>query len=183
MGLPRPLSIQVVIEALNDKLFMNQPTIILGIDPGLADTGWGVIECYQKNIKLLACGSIKTDSTTPLDERLATLVKELAMIIKKYQPTRAAIEKIFFFKNQKTIINVSQARGVVLLTLSQHQLPIDEYTPLQIKQTLTGYGNAVKKQVGTLVKLLLNLKEIPKPDDAADALACAITCARFYKLN
>jgi crossover junction endodeoxyribonuclease RuvC len=158
-------------------------TIILGIDPGLADTGWGVIVCDRRELKMLACGSIKTNKKNPTDERLATLAKELNVIIKKYQPDRAAIEKIFFFKNQKTIINVSEGRGVALLTLSQHNLPIDEYTPLQIKQTLTGYGAAEKKQVGTLVKLLLNLKEIPKPDDAADSLACAITAARFHNLN
>lgn len=158
-------------------------TTIIGIDPGIADTGWGVIECAQHNLKMIACGSIKTDKKDLTEDRLSKLANELNKIIKKHQPNLAAIEKIFFFKNQKTIINVSQARGVAVLTLNQNGLPINEYTPLQVKQTLTGYGAADKKQVGLLVKLLLKLKEVPKPDDVADALAIAITCSRFNNLN
>lgn len=150
--------------------------IILGIDPGIADTGWGVIEKQGQKITMLDCGSISTPAKTEFIERLNTLHQELSAIIKKYKPEAVSVEELFFCKNVKTALVVGQARGVVLMTIAQNNLPIFEFTPLQVKQALTSYGKADKKQVGAMVKVMLNLKSIPKPDDAADALAIAITC-------
>lgn len=150
--------------------------IILGIDPGTAAIGFGLIE-KDKKLSLIEYGCIKTQTDLTTAERLNKLHKELILIIKKYKPNTVAVEDIFFFKNLKTAIKVSQARGVVLLTAAEAGLPVFEYTPLQIKQATTSYGRAEKIQVQKMVKLLLNLKEIPKPDDAADALAIAICCA------
>lgn len=147
---------------------------ILGIDPGTATVGWGVVEEANGKLKSVAHGHI---STSPKDDpatRLKEIHNDLQEIIKKYQPDEASVEKLFFFKNQKTIIEVAQARGVILLTLSQKISTIGEYTPLQVKQALTGYGRAEKNQVQQMVKSILQLKEIPKPDDVADALALAI---------
>lgn len=153
--------------------------IILGIDPGIADTGWGVIKKQGQKIIMLACGSIKTPAKTEFINRLKTLHQELSSIIKKYQPDAVSVEELFFCKNVKTALAVGQARGVVLMTIAQNNLPIFEYTPLQVKQALTSYGKADKNQVGQMVKVMLNLKSVPKPDDAADALAIAITCCNF----
>jgi len=150
--------------------------IILGIDPGIADTGWGIIEKHGQKITMVDCGSIKTPAKTEFIKRLKTLHQELHDIIKKYKPDAVSVEELFFCKNVKTALVVGQARGVVLMTIAQNNLPIFEYTPLQVKQALTSYGKADKKQVGQMVKVMLNLKTIPKPDDAADALAIAITC-------
>jgi len=155
--------------------------IILGIDPGIADTGWGVIEKQGQKIIMLACGSIKTSAKTEFINRLKTLHQELSSIIKKYQPDAVSVEELFFCKNVKTALVVGQARGVVLMTIAQNNLPIFEYTPLQVKQALTSYGQADKNQVGQMVKVMLNLKSVPKPDDAADALAIAITCNNSTK--
>jgi len=150
--------------------------IILGIDPGTAATGYGVIK-KDNNLEMIDYGCIETTTDYSTAERLNILDKELSKIIKKYQPERIAIEDIFFFKNIKTAIKVSQARGVVLARAAKTKMQIIEYTPLQIKQAVTSYGRADKNQVQQMVKLLLNLKQIPKPDDAADALAAAICCA------
>jgi crossover junction endodeoxyribonuclease RuvC len=156
------------------KLFMSK--VILGIDPGLADTGFGVIEKMAGGkILCLGCGSIKTKAGLPMAERLEILNKELEKIIKKYRPILAAVEELFFQNNVKTAIAVGQARGVILLTCRKNKVPIVELTPLQVKQAVSGYGRADKMQVQKMVKLLLNLKEIPRPDDAADALAVAIS--------
>jgi len=155
--------------------------IILGIDPGIADTGWGVIKKQGQKIIMLACGSIKTPAKTEFINRLKTLHQELSSIIKKYQPDAVSVEELFFCKNVKTALVVGQARGVVLMTIAQNNLPIFEYTPLQVKQALTSYGQADKNQVGQMVKVMLNLKSVPKPDDAADALAIAITCNNSTK--
>ena len=155
------------------------PNIILGIDPGIADTGYGVIENTSGKLKCLAYGSIKTKAHETLSSRLLILNQELEKIILEYRPQRVAIEKLFFNKNVKTALIVGQARGVVMLTISKHNLPICEYTPSQIKQAVSSYGQADKKQVQKMVKLILNLEEIPRPDDAADALAAAI-CALNY---
>ncbi len=150
-------------------------TIILGIDPGIADTGYGVIEKDKKNnLVCITYGSIKTEANTKLADRLNILNKKLDKIIKKYRPEKIAVEELFFCKNIKTALIVGQARGVILLTAKQNNLPISEYTPLQVKQAVSTYGQASKKQVQNMVKLILNLKEIPRPDDAADALAVAI---------
>jgi len=155
--------------------------IILGIDPGIADTGWGVIEKQGQKIIMLDCGSIKTPAKTEFILRLKTLHQELSGIIKKYKPDAVSVEELFFCKNVKTALVVGQARGVVLMTIAQNNLPIFEFTPLQVKQALTSYGKADKKQVGAMVKVMLNLKTVPKPDDVADALAIAITCCNSVK--
>ena len=151
--------------------------IILGIDPGTATTGFGLIEKNKSNLKLLKYGCVKTSANLSTAERLDKLHKELSLLIKKSKPDIVAVEDIFFFKNLKTAIKVSQARGVILLTIAKSKIPIAEYTPLQIKQAVACYGRAEKIQVQKMVKILLGLKEIPKPDDAADALAVAICCA------
>lgn len=151
--------------------------IILGLDPGIADTGWGVIAKSGQKIKMVAGGSIKTSAKLDFIKRLEIIHKELISIIKKYQPETVAVEQLFFCKNVKTALLVGQARGVCLMTIAEHNLPIFEYTPLQVKQALTSYGKADKNQVGQMVRVLLGLKTVPKPDDAADALAVAITCA------
>ena len=126
---------------------------------------------------MIEYGCIETDPQYSTAERLLKLDTDLEKIIKKHKPDRAAVEDIFFFKNLKTAVKVSQARGVILARIAKMKIPVCEYTPLQVKQAVTSYGRAEKKQVQQMVKLLLNLKEIPKPDDAADALAVAICCA------
>lgn len=148
--------------------------IILGIDPGTANTGYGIIE-KTKFIKCLDYNVIHTFPGTEPGERLRIINNELLKVIKKYQPDILAIEKLFFFKNLKTAIPVSQAKGSILLTAAKKKIPVWEYTPLQIKMTVTGNGRADKKQVQNCLKKMLKLKETPKPDDAADALAVAIT--------
>lgn len=150
--------------------------IILGIDPGTATTGFGVIK-KDKELKLIEYGCIKTAADLKTAERLKELHSQLNNLIKKYTPDMVAVEDIFFFKNLKTAIKVSQARGVILLTAANLKIPVFECTPLQVKQAITSYGRAEKIQVQKMVKILLNLEEIPKPDDAADALAVAICCA------
>jgi crossover junction endodeoxyribonuclease RuvC len=150
--------------------------IILGIDPGTAITGYGVIKKSRK-LELIDYGCIKTSADLSTAERLDKMYKELKILIKKYKPEIAAVEDIFFFKNLKTAIKVSQARGVILLAIAQSKIRVAEYTPLQIKQAVACYGRAEKLQVQKMVKVLLNLEEIPGPDDAADALAIAICCA------
>jgi len=151
--------------------------IILGIDPGLADTGYGVIKDRAGKLTCLGYGLIKTDSKLKLINRLEIIYLELTKLINKYQPNSLSVEQIFFCKNVKTALSVGQARGVILLTGKQNELVVREFTPLQIKQAVSGYGQAGKEQVQKMVKLLLNLKEIPRPDDAADALAIAICAA------
>lgn len=156
--------------------------IILGIDPGTATTGYGVIDKISGGkLKMIDYGRIATDPRHSTGERLIKLQKELIKIIKKYQPEQVAVEDIFFFKNLKTAIKVSQARGVILAAAAQMKIPIFEYTPLQIKQAVASYGRADKNQVQQMTKMLLNLKEIPRPDDAADALAASICCAHSIK--
>jgi len=155
--------------------------IILGIDPGTAATGFGLIEKNKSNLKLLKYGCIKTSVKLSTAERLNVIHKELNSLIKKSKPDIVAVEDIFFFKNLKTAIKVSQARGVILLTIAKSKIPVAEYTPLQVKQAVACYGRAEKIQVQKMVKVLLNLKEIPKPDDAADALAVAICCGHSIK--
>lgn len=156
----------------------SEGNIILGIDPGFAMTGYGVIINEGKNIiKLLDYGCIITKSDQEFSERLNIIHKELKKIIKKYNPSLVAVEELFFCKNVKTALMVGHARGVVLLTVMQAGISLKELTPLQVKQGVTGYGKADKKQVQKMVQIILRLKEIPKPDDAADALAVALTAA------
>lgn len=153
------------------------PSIILGIDPGIADTGYGIIKKeHKQGLRCLEYGSIKTPAKKELAERLETINLELDEIILKYKPDLIAVEQLFFCNNVKTALVVGQARGVVLLTARQHKIRLVEFTPLQVKQAVSSYGAASKLQVQKMVKVLLNLKDLPKPDDAADALAIAI-CA------
>ncbi len=151
--------------------------IILGIDPGTAIIGYGIIERLSDKLKIIKYGCIRTEPKYSTAERLDRLDQELTKLTKKYKPDKMAIEDIFFFKNLKTAIKVSQARGVILCLAARMKIPVIEYTPLQVKQAVTSYGRAEKKQVQEMVKLLLKLEKIPKPDDAADALAVAICCA------
>lgn len=148
---------------------------IIGIDPGTGILGFGVIDVMGGRSKLVTAGVIKTPAHTPLDQRLEEIFHGLNQIITETQPNVMSIEKLFFAQNITTAISVSHARGVAMLCGRLAHLPIAEYTPLQIKQTLTGYGRAEKKQIQEMVRLHLNLQTIPKPDDAADALAAAIT--------
>lgn len=150
---------------------------IIGIDPGTGILGFGVIEVIAGKIKLVDAGVITTPAHTPLPDRLEEIYEGLTGIIADTKPSVMAIEKLFFAKNVTTAMSVSHARGVAMLTGKQAKLHIEEYTPLQIKQTMTGYGKADKKQVQEMVRLQLGLTEVPKPDDCADALAAAIMCA------
>lgn len=151
---------------------------ILGIDVGTAIVGWGVVvQNPQSPSKLthIAYGTITTPAGMAMPSRLEIIYRELKEIIAQYKPEESAVESLFFFKNQTTVMTVSQARGVILLCLEQAGVHIYEYTPLQVKMGVTGYGKAEKQQVQKMVKMILGLVEIPKPDDAADALAIAIT--------
>ncbi|MBU1178571.1 crossover junction endodeoxyribonuclease RuvC [Patescibacteria group bacterium] len=157
--------------------------IILGIDPGTAITGFGLVEKTGSKIKYIKCGCVTTCAGLPLAERIKCIYDDILALIKEYQPVAAAVEELFFFKNVKTAITVAQARGGILLAIQQFGLPLAEYTPLQIKQSLTGYGRADKLQIQQMVKRILRLNKIPQPDDAADALAVAICHANSEKLN
>ncbi len=152
------------------------PMLILGIDPGTAATGFGLVEKNKNQLTMIQYGVISTPAKTALASRLLIIYKKINALIKKYQPDLVACEQIFFFKNAKTAITVGHARGVILLCSSQNKIPVFEATPLQVKQAVSCYGRANKEQVQKMVKLLLKMEKIPKPDDAADALACAI-CA------
>lgn len=150
---------------------------IIGIDPGTGILGFGVIDFKQGKTTLVTAGVITTPAHTPLPDRLEEIYNGLTEIIAETSPTVMAIEKLFFNQNVTTAMSVSHARGVAMLTGKQASLKIEEYTPLQIKQTMTGYGRADKKQMQEMVRQQLGLKEAPKPDDAADALAAAIMAA------
>lgn len=149
---------------------------ILGIDPGTTRLGYGLIETHGHDFAMLDYGIIGLEAGSAT-ERLQEIYAELTKLFKKVKPDRVAFEQLFFYNNQKTAMRVSQAMGVALLAAAESSTPIFEYTPLQVKQTVTNSGNAKKEQVQTMVKMLLKLEHIPKPDDAADALAIAITCA------
>lgn len=157
--------------------------IIIGIDPGYAIVGIGVVEYKGNKFRTLEYNAITTPAGMPTVERLKKIYTEITSYIIKYDPDAAAIEELFFNSNQKTAINVAQARGVLLVAAANANIPIYEYTPLQVKQSVTGYGRADKAQVQQMVKTLLGLNAIPKPDDAADALAIAICHAHSNKIN
>lgn len=148
---------------------------IIGIDPGTGILGFGVVDVIKGKAKLVDAGVITTPPHTPLPDRLEEIYNSLTEIIADTKPEVMSIEKLFFAQNVTTAMSVSHARGVAMLTGKQAGLAIEEYTPLQIKQTLTGYGKADKKQVQEMVRIHLGLKDVPKPDDCADALAAAIT--------
>lgn len=148
--------------------------IVLGIDPGLATTGYGVINSKNGKLEVINYGCILTKSSLPLSTRLRTIYHETKKLIITYKPDAVVIEEIFFCKNVKTGLQIGHVRGVIMLAVIEANIEPAEYTPLQVKQALTGFGKADKKQIQEMVKILLNLKVIPKPDDAADALAAAI---------
>ena len=158
--------------------------IIIGIDPGTATTGYGLIR-KEKNKKprVIDYGCIKTSPDFPTGERLKKINQELNKIINKYKPKVLAVENVYFFKNLKTAMPVSQAKGVILLTAAKKKIPVYEFTPLQVKMAITGYGKAEKKQVQKMVQVLLNMKEAPRIDDAADALGIALCYTLKTKIN
>ena len=151
---------------------------ILGIDPGMAIVGYGLIEFNKENIKLFASGSIQTDKNLSDSKRLLEIYNDLSTIVEKYKPDCASVENLFFFKNQKTVIPVAEARGVILTVLEKYEIPTYSYTPMEVKQVLTGYGRAEKKEVEQMVKISLNCEELPKLDDTVDAIAIAICHTR-----
>jgi len=150
---------------------------ILGVDPGIARTGWGIIRVQSAKCKVQNYGCIETVASIDTSQRLKHVYDSVLKIIKEHKPDALAVEELFFNTNAKTAFVVGQARGVVLLAASENDLPVAIYTPLQVKVAVAGYGRAEKSQIGQMVKVLLKLKEIPKPDDAADALAVALTHA------
>ncbi|MEK7644476.1 MAG: crossover junction endodeoxyribonuclease RuvC [Patescibacteria group bacterium] len=160
-----------------------KPIRILGIDPGFGRLGYGIIEQKSGDWVALDYGCIETSPKNTFVERILQIHNELKEIIAKYKPTRAGVEELFFYKNVTTAVQVGQARGVVLLTLSQAKIPIDEFTPLEVKQAITGYGRAEKGQIQTMVAMILKLKNKKIQDDAADALAVAITVAHMSKIG
>lgn len=157
--------------------------IILGIDPGYAIVGYGILEYRNNHFRAVDYGAITTDAPMDMFARFKSIYDDLNRIMDQYRPDFMAIEELFFNNNQKTAINVAQARGVLLLSALNHGVRIFEYTPLQVKQAVAGYGRAEKNQVQQMVKLLLNLESIPKPDDTADALAIAICHGHSYNPN
>ena len=155
---------------------------ILGIDPGTAIVGFGVIDVDSRGKAVLVDGGvIRTPAHQPDSDRLVTIYDELHEIITELKPTVMSVEKLFFAQNVTTAMSVSQARGVVLLCGKQHGMDLYEYTPLQIKQAVTGYGRADKKQIQEMVRVILGLETVPKPDDCADAIAAALTCSQSMR--
>ena len=155
---------------------------ILGIDPGTAITGWAIIEKTGDSLSSVAYGYISTENSQADDARIVEIAADLEEIVEKYQPEEASVESLFYFKNQKTVIQVAQSRGAILLTLCKKSVKVSSYTPLQIKQAITGYGRADKQQMQQMTKNILHLVTLPKPDDVADALAIAICHANSQKL-
>ncbi|ABZ84385.1 crossover junction endodeoxyribonuclease ruvc [Heliomicrobium modesticaldum Ice1] len=151
--------------------------VILGIDPGTAICGYGLIEVQGNRLSALAYGAVRTPAHTSQASRLQTIFTDLEAIIATYRPTHVAVEELFFNRNVTTALTVGQARGVILLAAARAGLSVHEYKPSQVKQAVVGYGRAEKQQVQQMVRVLLALEEIPKPDDVADALAVAICCA------
>lgn len=148
--------------------------IIVGIDPGYAIVGYGVIDYTGSKFTTIKYGACITEAKTDFNVRLKIIYDDMDFLFQKYKPSAMAIEKLFFTTNAKTAIDVAQARGVILLAAIKNDIPVYEYTPLQVKQAVVGYGKAIKKQVMEMTRILLNLEKIPKPDDAADALAVAV---------
>lgn len=157
--------------------------IILAVDPGTATTGYGVISYEGNRFKVKEYGIVSTDSKTPTELRLQQIYEGLKNLIARHRPDYFVVEELFFNTNARTAIAVGQARGVCLLVAADGEIPLAEYTPLQVKQSVVGYGRADKSQVQQMVKAILNLEKIPKPDDAADALALAICHAHSYRAN
>lgn len=148
--------------------------LILGIDPGYAIVGFGVLDYKNNHFDVVDYGAITTDAGVPFNRRLEIIYDELTALIEKHRPEAMSVEKVFYNNNAKTVIDVSQARGVIMLAAQKCRVPVFEYTPLQVKQSVVGYGRAEKKQIQDMTKRILNLEKVPKPDDTADALAMAI---------
>ena len=158
--------------------------IVIGIDPGTAITGYGIIrELSNGSLEVIDYGVIETPAKMPMEKRLQLLFHQMNELLLLHRPDRGAVEKLFFQRNVTTAISVGQARGVVLLSLTEADVKIAEYTPLEIKQAITGYGSADKRQMQQMVQALLGLEDIPRPDDAADALATAICYIHRYRLD
>lgn len=157
--------------------------VIMGIDPGFAITGYGIVKYEGNKFSVVDYGAVTTDAGIPLSKRLLDLHDGLEELIAKYKPQAIAIEELFFNKNIKTALNVGHGRGVALLAAARAGVEIFEYTPLQVKQSVVGYGRAEKAQIQQMVKVLLNLTKVPKPDDVADALAIAICHGHSYRMN
>ena len=152
---------------------------ILGIDPGYAIVGYGVVDYHQNRFSVVGFGAITTPAGMPFPKRLRDIDRDMHSILEKYQPDELSIEKLYFNTNTTTAIDVAQARGVIVLAAEKHGVSVAEYTPLQVKQAITGYGRAEKRQVMEMVKNFLNLQAVPKPDDTADALALAVCHAHY----
>ncbi len=157
--------------------------LVMGIDPGTATTGFGIVEGQGARAKMIDYGTILTPATMPMPERLVAINREMTNLIERYNPAAVAIEQLFFHKNSKTALSVAQSRGVLVMTAARAGITTAEYTPLQVKQAVVGYGSASKKQVQLLVQAILNLPTLPRPDDAADALAIAICHLHSYRMN
>jgi len=157
--------------------------LILGIDPGTAITGYGVVEQKGNSLSAKEYGCIRTDSKLPLETRLAAIYDKISLVIKTAPVSYVAVEELFFNKNTRTAMAVGQARGVILLAAAHQGIPVAEYTPLQVKQALVGFGRATKSQVQEMVRVILGLPEIPRPDDTADALGLAICHAHSWNVN
>jgi crossover junction endodeoxyribonuclease RuvC len=158
--------------------------LVLGIDPGTATIGYGLVrELNDGSLQAVAYGKITTPPHIPMWERLKTIYDEMLALVEQYQPDRAGVEELFFARNVTTALTVAQGRGVILLALANSGIPIAEYKPNAIKQSVVGYGGAKKPQIQEMVRMLLGLEEIPRPDDAADALAVAITDLHSYRYN
>lgn len=159
---------------------------VLGIDPGYAIVGWGVVEYVGNRFTTIAFGAVTTEAGVPFEQRLETVYSGVKDVMELYKPDALSIEQLFYQHNQTTVIGVAEARGVILLAAAQCGLPIFEYTPMQVKQAVCGYGKALKKQIQEMTRILLKLDKVPKPDDTADALAMAIAhchCARSRLLG
>lgn len=158
--------------------------LVLGIDPGTATTGYGLVrETADGSFAVVDYGAILTPAGMPSEKRLLLLYQRLNEIILLHRPDSGAVEKLFFSRNVTNAIAVGQARGVVMLSLAQHEMPVAEYTPMEVKQAITGYGGAEKRQIQMMVQAMLNLEELPRPDDAADALAVAMCHLQSYRLR
>jgi len=155
--------------------------IIMGIDPGTAICGYGIIEVQGNRLRPLSYGAVQTPAGTPLPERLAGIHQKVGELIAEFKPSAVGVEQLFFSRNVTTAISVSHARGVILLATAQQGIPVCEHTPVQVKDAVVGYGKADKKQVAYMVTKLLNMKEAPKPDDVTDALAVAICTAHAFQ--
>lgn len=162
---------------------MAQKIRVIGIDPGYAIVGWGVLDFDGNRFSVVDYGAVQTSAGLPFERRIEQIWDELSVVLERHRPGSMAVEQLFFTTNQKTAIDVAQARGVILLCAVKHGLEVMQYTPLQVKQAVVGYGKAEKNQVMQMVKTMLNLEKVPKPDDTADALAIAICHAHSAGSN